>query len=140
MSIREFNDITQNIRTVNLESIFIQRDLLNWNEELAIATVEMQFCYNLFDAIVKDTNQKDWFKYDNIFTKLKFLQKSNASFQTELIKLANHFEGYLECEDMQCDNYYMSSHLDFRDKIEKHFSQYRKLKKKLLTKIYKQKD
>ena len=140
MSIREFDSVTQNIKTIHLESIFIQRDLLNWNEELAIATVEMQFCHNLFDSILKEGNEKNSAKYNNILNKLKFLQKNNTRFQTELISLANHFEGYLECEDIQCDNYYMSSHLDFRDKIEKHFFQYRKLKKKLLTKIYKNKE
>ena len=76
-------------------------------------------------------------KYTNILDKLSLLKNENIQIKKELFALGIQFEGYVECQDMQCDNYYMSMHLAFRDKIENHFSIYSKLKKKLLLKINK---
>lgn len=124
-----------NLKACDLENIFIDKDFISWKEELSIAAVEMEFCQNLFTATLNDVDVMHKSKYNNIVEKLILLKKENNQIKKELFALGIQFEGYVECQDMQCDNYYMVMHLAFRDRIEKHFSIYCKLKKKLLSKI-----
>ncbi|MDI9256741.1 hypothetical protein [Flavobacterium sedimenticola] len=132
----QFDEATQKLCLVNLEQIFVERDLRYWKSELAIAKVEMAFCNNLFTLILQESKVHKPSKYRNILGKLSQLQQATTVFEDRLQHLTLQFEGYSECDDMQCDQFYMSNHLDFREKIEKHFLQYRKLKKKLLSVIH----
>jgi len=124
-----------NFKACDLENIFINKDFISWKEELNIAAVEMEFCQNLFTATLNDLGAAQQSKYTNILEKLSLLKKENNQIKKELFALGIQLEGYIECQDMQCDNYYMVMHLAFRDRIERHFSIYSKLKKKLLLKI-----
>ena len=126
-----------NLKSYDLENIFISKDFSSWKDELSIASVEMEFCPNLFSATLNDLDIANKVKYINILDKLGLLKNENTQLRKELFALAIQFEGYVECQDLQCDNYYMTMHLAFRDKIEKHFAVYSKLKKKLLMKINK---
>lgn len=126
-----------NLKSYDLENIFISKDFSSWKEELSIATVEMEFCQNLFASTLNDLEFSRKVKYINILDKLVLLKNENIQIRKELFALGIQFEGYVECQDLECDNYYMTMHLAFRDKVEKHFSIYSKLKKKLLLKINK---
>ena len=126
-----------NLKSYDLENIFISKDFSSWKEELSIAAVEMEFCQNLFTATLNDLEVSRKVKYINILDKLSLLKNENNQIKKELFALGIQFEGYVECQDLQCDNYYMTMHFAFRDKVEKHFSVYSKLKKKLLLKINK---
>lgn len=127
-----------NYKACDLENIFIDKDFISWKEELNIATVEIEFCQNLFISILNDVGASYKSKYNNIVEKLRLLKNENNQIKKELFALGIQLEGYIECQDMQCDNYYMAMHLAFRDRIEQHFSIYSKLKKKLLSKINKE--
>ncbi|RKS03149.1 MULTISPECIES: hypothetical protein [unclassified Flavobacterium] len=127
-----------NFKACDLENIFIDKDFISWTEELNIVTVEIEFCQNLFISILNDVDASYQSKYNNIIEKLRLLKNENNQIKKELFALGIQFEGYVECQDMQCDNYYMVMHLAFRDRIEQHFSIYSKLKKKLLLKINKE--
>ncbi len=131
----QFDDTTQRPAIVNLENIFVARDLRHWKEELSTARVEMVFCYKLFSSIIEGSKVNSTAKYHNILEKLSALKAATLLFEDRLQQLALQFEGYAECDDMQCDQYYMSNHLDFREKIEKHLLEYRQFKKKLLNGI-----
>lgn len=127
-----------NFKACDLENIFIDKDFISWKEELNITSVEMDFCQNLFSSILKDVETSYKSKYNNIIEKLRLLKNENNQIKKELFALGIQFEGYAECQDMQCDNYYIVMHLAFRDRIEQHFAIYGKLKKKLLSKINKE--
>jgi hypothetical protein len=130
--------IENNVKVCDLENIFIDKDFSSWKEEINIATVEIEFCQNLFVSILNDVETSYKSKYKNIIEKLNLLKKENNQIKKELFALGIQFEGYIECQDLQCDNYYMLMHFAFRDRIEQHFSIYNKLKKKLLTTINKE--
>lgn len=121
--------------SINMEPVLVKQDLSNVKEELAISAVEMKFCHNLFTSILKEDKSFQVTKYDNILNALETLQTDNEDLKTELLSLSIQLEGYAECDDMQCENFYSTNHLAYKEKVEKHFSQYRKLKKKLLTRI-----
>ncbi len=125
-----FND-----SSLNMEPVLVKQDLSNVKEELAISAVEMKFCHNLFTSILKEEKSFQLTKYDNILNALEALQADNEQLKNELLSLSIQFEGYAECDDMQCENFYSTNHLAYKEKVEKHFSQYRTLKKKLLTRI-----
>ena len=127
-----------NFKACDLENVFIDKDFISWKEELNITTVEIEFCQNLFISILNDVDVSCKSKYSNIVEKMRLLKNENNQIKKELFALGIQFEGYRECQDMQCDNYYMVMHLAFRDRIEQHFFIYGKLKKKLLSKINKE--
>lgn len=126
-----------NLKSYDLENIFISKDFSSWKEELSIASVEMEFCQNLFASTLNDLEFSHKVKYINILDKIVLLKNENTQIKKELFALGIQFEGYVECQDLQCDNYYMTMHLAFRDKVENHFTVYSKLKRKLLSKINK---
>lgn len=126
------------LRACDLENIFIDKDYTSWKDELSIASVEMEFCQNLFVSFLNNVDDSYKAKYKNIIDRLDLLKKENAQIKKELFALGIQFEGYAECEDIQCGNYYIVMHLAFRERIEEHFFTYSKLKKKLLLKINKE--
>jgi|GEM_PF-3467824 len=128
----QFDTATQRLGLVNLEQIFVTRDLSQWRDELSIVGVELAFCYDFLSSILASSKVKTPGKYRNILDKLTQMKETNVLFDDRLQQLSLQFDGYAECDDMQCDQYYISNHLDFREKIEKHLFLYRRLKKKLI--------
>jgi hypothetical protein len=127
------------LKVSNLENIFIDKDFISWKEELTIAKVEIDFCQNLFVSILKDVGTSYKLKYQNIIEKLALLKKVTIQIEKELLALGIQLEGYVECQDLQCDTYYIHMHFAFRDRIEHHFSVFNSLKKKILITINKEK-
>lgn len=121
--------------SINMEPVFVKQDLSNVKDELAISAVEMEFCHNLFTSILNEENAVQLTKYTNILNALENLRADNEMLKTELLSLSIKLEGYAECDDMQCEKFYSSNHLAYKEKVEKHFSQYRTLKKKLLLRV-----
>lgn len=59
--------------------------------------------------------------------------KKDADMPEDVVRLNSTVQ--FKMPDMMCENFYSTNHLAYKEKVEKHFSQYRKLKKKLLTRI-----
>jgi hypothetical protein len=132
----QFNEFPNQTAVLDMEHVFIVRDLGHLTEELAIIAVEMKFCRNLFTSIANDLKSLHLSKYKNVLNALESLEKENEKFQAQLLSISIQFTGYAECQDMQCDTFYISIYLDFREQIEQHFNHYRALKKKLLKRMH----
>lgn len=78
----------------------------------------------LFSDLLRAKNDKS---YSNILEKMKVFK--------ELINYDRKLEVLKECEDLQCETFFLNSHNEFKEKIEVHFYQYRNFKKNVFSVI-----
>jgi len=112
----------------DLQLFFINRDVDRWNDEVASIKEEII----LFTKMLTANSNKD---YSNILEKLNDFRTENTRFAEELISYTNKLEILKECEDLQCETFFLNTHNDFQDKIELHFSDYRNFKKNIFLVI-----
>lgn len=118
----------------DIQALFIGWDLTNWKEKLETVAEEMTFFSNLL-LLLETSPRKEGAKYTNLLEKIKLFQTTNASFHNDLISYTIKLEGLKECEDLQCETYFLNGHSQFKKNIETYFSEYRNLKKTLFSKI-----
>ena len=106
----------------DLQKFFINRDVDRWNDEVAIIEEEII----LFSNLLGIKNDK---LYSNIMERMNEFKLYNLAFQEELIAYDRKLEVLKECEDLQCETFFLNSHNEFKEKIEAHFYQYRNFKK-----------
>jgi len=112
----------------DLQKFFINRDVDRWNDEVASIKEEI----NLFIKLLTSKNDK---LYSNILEKVEEFKSTNLKFSEELISYDRKLEVLKECEDLQCETFFLNSHNDFQEKIEEHFSEYRNFKKNVFALI-----
>ncbi|MBA9075047.1 hypothetical protein GGR22_003224 [Flavobacterium gossypii] len=112
----------------DLQKFFINRDVDRWNDEVAIIEEEIV----LFSNLLGIKNDK---LYSNIMERMNEFKLYNLAFQEELIAYDRKLEVLKECEDLQCETFFLNSHNEFKEKIEAHFYQYRNFKKTVFSVI-----
>lgn len=117
----------------DIQKIFIDRDIKNWLEEIEIIREEMLFFNNLLQLKLVETSAN----YSNLLKKIEEFKISNVNSKESLVAYVHKLEGIKECEDLQCETYFLNDHTDFKKKIENYFSKYRKLKKDIFSKLNK---
>jgi hypothetical protein len=112
----------------DLQKFFINRDVDRWNDEVGSIKEEII----LFIKLLTSTKSK---LYSNILEKVNDFKTENAKFTEELISYNRKLEVLKECEDLQCENFFLNSHNDFQEQIEGYFSEYRNFKKNVFALI-----
>lgn len=112
----------------DLQKFFISRDVDRWNDEVASIKEEIILFINLLTS----KNNK---LYSNILEKVEDFKAENSKFSEELISYDRKLEVLKECEDLQCETFFLNSHNDFQEKIESYFSEYRNFKKNVFALI-----
>ena len=112
----------------DLQKFFISRDVDRWKDEVASIKEEIILFINLLTS----KNSK---LYSNILEKVEDFKAENSKFSEELISYDRKLEVLKECEDLQCETFFLNSHNDFQEKIESYFSEYRNFKKNVFALI-----
>lgn len=112
----------------DLQKFFINRDVIRWNDEVNSIKEEII----LFTNLLSSNNGK---LYSNILEKIYEFKTVNLRFAEELISYNRKLEVLKECEDLQCETFFLNSHNDFQEQIEVHFSEYRNFKKTVFALI-----
>jgi len=112
----------------DLQKFFISRDVARWNDEVASIKEEIILFINLLTS----KNSK---LYSNILEKVEDFKAENSKFSEELISYDRKLEVLKECEDLQCETFFLNSHNNFQEKIESYFSEYRNFKKNVFALI-----
>lgn len=116
----------------DIERQFINKDILLWKEEVDCISAEIVF----FKQLLK--NKKDDDIYSKIFKRLEEKEKENNILLANLIFYIRKTDGLKECEDIECETYYLNDHIHFKNNIESFLFQYKKLKKLAYLKINEQ--
>lgn len=112
----------------DLQKFFINRDVDRWNDEVASIREELILFINLLTS----KNSK---LYSNIVEKVEEFKTENSRFAEELISYDRKLEVLKECEDLQCETFFLNTHNEFQEQIESHFSEYRNFKKNVFALI-----
>lgn len=112
----------------DLQKFFINRDVIRWNDEVNSIKEEII----LFTNLLSSNNGK---LYSNILERIYDFKTVNIRFAEELISYNRKLEVLKECEDLQCETFFLNSHNEFQEKIEAHFSEYRNFKKNVFALI-----
>jgi FtsZ-binding cell division protein ZapB len=109
----------------DIQMKFMDKDIELWKEDISIIRIEILFFKRmLYSSIFKEleSNQQ---KKDDLIKDLKKVKEINESYQDKLIDFMNKLDNIKECDDVQCETFYLNNHTKFRNDIESHFSAYR---------------
>ena len=127
---KQLSTVNDDIQEVHTK--FMINDLKRWDEELKIIDVEMSFYDEFLQAscniVPSSENERK-----AILEHVDEFQKMNEEFKQEFIEFSNKLEGIVECDDLQCETYYVNNHTEFKQSIEKHFSLYKTFKSRIFA-------
>ena len=116
-----------------IHRLFMDADLKRWKEEIEIITIEMDFFKNLLQDSTNECQTSEGNNCANLLKEITDVENNNALFQKDLLDFDNRALGITECDDLQCENFFLNDHASVKESIENHFSNYRVFKKSLLA-------
>ncbi len=116
-----------------INKTFIDSDLKIWKEETEIINLEIVFYESIVNKKIQELDSNSDSNYQNLIGDLKDLKTENIVFENNCIEYKNRVSGIAECEDLYCETYFLNEHVEFKQKIEKHFSNFITIKSKLFS-------
>lgn len=117
----------------DIQMLFFKEDFNRWNDEAHLINYEISFFNGLFISDFIGKLESDFYSTQNHNANLLDFELKHR----KIIKELKHFhfktEGLQECDDLQCENYYMNDIAGFKTKIEQHYADFRTLKNELLV-------
>ena len=120
--------IKDHYREEDIQIMKLESDVENWEMSIEFAEKEINFFNKLLNSsdYMKNTENKK--KSLDLLDQLKTIHETNKSCLMEILEFSNKLEGMNECEDLQCETFFLNSHEEFKNKIEKHLLRFRALK------------
>lgn len=103
-------------------------DINKWKSEVTFINLENKFFKKLFSsALIEKT---DINRQEILFLQkeLEVLHSKNEKLEDKLLEFTNELEGIKECDDLQCETFFLNNHQQFKIEIENYFFQNRRLK------------
>jgi hypothetical protein len=106
----------------------MEEEIEIWKENIKSIAIEIEFYQRLLNLVlIKRTTVN--VKKNSFFTdKLLSVNWKNNGYRENLVRLKNNIEQLKECDDMQCEMYFLDKHSEFKKGIEMYFSEYRGFK------------
>ncbi|WP_413997676.1 hypothetical protein ACMDB5_07680 [Flavobacterium sp. W1B] len=102
----------------------MDRDIELWKEDISIIRVEILFFKRMLtSSVFKELNSSE--QKDSLVKDLTNVKEINESYSNQLMDFVNKLGKIKECDDVQCETFYLNNHTKFRKDIESHFSAYR---------------
>ncbi|APS38920.1 MULTISPECIES: hypothetical protein [Salegentibacter] len=113
-----------------IQILSIQTESEDWEEHLIYISEEINFFSNILKSGLKETIKVEINQEDASYLKkqLELINKANEFHLTTFFDYKNKLEGLKECDDVQCENFYLKDHLVFKTTLRKHFKDFRQLK------------
>lgn len=124
-------DVFQNPEQIN--KIFIESDIRSWKEEIEMINIEMIFFKNLVQSHLREYATWGKVNYESLFQGILDVQYYNEISQKSFLKYSTKITNMSECQDIQCENYYLEEHTLLKNTIEKHFSTCKEFKKNIFS-------
>lgn len=113
-----------------IQILSIQSESEDWEERLIYISEEIDFFSNILGSGLKETVSVAINKEDASYLKkqLELINKANEFHLRTFFDYKIKLEGLKECDDVQCENFYLKDHLVFKTTLRKHFKYFRQLK------------
>lgn len=121
------NNFVKKNRTDDIERQFINNDIVLWKEEVSSISVEIAFFIKLLKKKTQIAAVDEIFC--KILKKLENKEKENKKIYNNLINYIRKTGGINECEDLDCETYYINDHINFKLDVESFLYKYKKLKR-----------
>lgn len=109
----------------DLQMRFMDKDIELWKEDVSIIRIEILFFKRILNSsIFKEVNFNQENKND-LINDLSNVKVVNESYSDLLLDFVNKLDMIKECDDVQCETFYLNNHAKFKKDIESHFSAYR---------------
>lgn len=122
------NQIKKHYGNEDIQRLNLCTDLNKWKSEITYIDIENQFYKKLFSShLIEKTeiNRQDLYFLQQ---ELESLNNKNQELFEKLQPYINELEGFTECDDVQCETFYLNEHQNFKIKIESHFFKNRNFK------------
>lgn len=113
-----------------IQMLSIQSEAQQWEERLSLMNEEISFYLDILSSAlnknVSVTINQENAKHLN--DELQAINKINEAHLSSFFDYKNKLEGLKECDDVQCENFYLKDHLIFKEKLMQHFKSFREIK------------
>ncbi len=124
----KINDAYEDLHKQSMDN-----DILKWTKEIDNIDVEMISYRNLLNADLYDDAAKNEIEYNGLSQGITDIQSANQMFKSTFEKYSNSLVGLAECDDLQCESYFLNEHSQLTESIETHFLSYQQFKIRLLS-------
>lgn len=107
----------------------LQADTREWDSTFLLNTDEITFVKQLLISDVFEGNTPNL--YENLqqyFDLVEELKTEKIDLHEELRNHKNDLNGMMECEDISCESFYYTQHLELEKRIRKHLSKFEDIK------------
>lgn len=116
----------------DIQMKFMDKDIALWKEEISIIRVEILFFKRMLTSSVFKVLNVNQQKKEDLIKDLTNVKEINESYHNQLLDFVNKLDMIKECDDVQCETFYLNNHTKFRKDIESHFSAYRYYKMNII--------
>ncbi len=120
----------------DVQKLLIFRDIELWKEELLGIKEEVSFFKTLLKRQQHSVEEQESVK--KLVLKLDAKQLENNAFISKTTNYTLKLQGINECDNLECETFYLNDYIEFKFLVESFLSQYRKLKKNMISKINKE--
>ena len=120
----------------DVQKLLIFRDIELWKEELLGIKEEVSFFKTLLKRQQYSVEEQESVK--KLVLKLDAKQLENNAFISKTTNYTLKLQGINECDNLECETFYLNDYIEFKFRVESFLSQYRKLKKNMISKINKE--
>jgi hypothetical protein len=112
---------------------FMEKDIKIWKGEIESIATEIAFYQRVLSSYLKKKDTKCVKKQTFFLEKCVSICIDNQNYLGSLNRLVNQVVQLKECDDMQCEMYFLDKHADFKSNIETYLSDYREFKKEIFV-------
>lgn len=125
--------IQQHHNEEDIQMLFFKQDFIRWNDEVDLINYEISFYNGMFISDFIGKLEADFYSTQTLNANLLDFEIKHRKIIRELKHFNYKSQGIKECEDLECENYFLNDTAGFKTKIEKHFANFRTLKKEILV-------
>ena len=120
--------IREHYGSEDIQRLNMFTDVNKWKSEVTFIDLENQFYKKLFSSRLiekTDINQQDLYYLQQ---ELESLDLKNQAYLEKLMAFILELDGFSECDDLQCETFYLNELQKFKIEIENYFFENRNLK------------
>lgn len=120
--------IREHYGSEDIQRLNMFTDVNKWKSEVTFIDLENQFYKKLFSSRLVEKTDITLQDLYYLQQELESLDLKNQAYLEKLMAFSLELDGFSECEDLQCETFYLNELQKFKIEIENYFFENRNLK------------
>lgn len=120
--------MNNSITPAHYQKTTMQNEIESWEKHIDFIEKECNFYLKLISL-----PEMQFEKTPPLKQALQKISEANSELAKRLLQNKNSLEGMIECDDLQCETYYLDQHKQTQDKIAQHEQAFREAKSSILN-------